>query len=93
LPARTAVLFVDETILRLFPPLRSRWAWRGEQARVRISGRNAKRVLFGAINPRAGRQAVMRGGGMRQELFQTFLRLLRRRWRGRPLVPPIATSP
>ena len=44
------MLFIDATILRLFPPLRCAWAFRGQQAEVRITGRNAKRVLFGAIN-------------------------------------------
>ena len=46
------LLILDATVLRWFPPLRSVWAFRGEQAAVRITGRNAKRVLFGAINPR-----------------------------------------
>ena len=83
---RAVVLFVDETILRLFPPLRAGWAWRGEQAEVRISGYNARRVLYGAINPRTGHRLVMRGRGMRQGEFQAFLRLLRRRYGRRPLV-------
>ena len=43
------VLFEDETILRLFPPLRAKWAWRGSQPEVRVSGANARRVLFGTI--------------------------------------------
>lgn len=79
------VLFLDETILRLFPPLRCAWAFRGQQAEVRITGRNAKRVLFGAINPRTGHRLVMSRPGMRQEDFQAFLRYLRSRYRGRPL--------
>jgi transposase len=79
------VLFVDETILRLFPPLRAKWAYRGEQPVVRVTGGNAKRVLFGAINPRTGHRVVMRGASMRQGEFQAFLRLLRRRYGGRPL--------
>jgi transposase len=41
----------DETTLREFPPLRAAWARRGEQATVVISGRNGRRVLFGALNP------------------------------------------
>ena len=79
------MLFADETILRLFPPLRAKWAWRGEQARVRISGYNARRVLYGAINPRTGRRVLMRGRSMRQGEFQAFLRVLRRSYPGRPL--------
>ena len=80
------MLFADETTLRLFPPLRAKWAWRGEQARVRITGRNAKRVLFGAINARTGARVVMRAGSARQAEFQRFLRLLRRHYGSRPLV-------
>jgi hypothetical protein len=79
------VLFTDATILRLFPPLRCAWAFRGEQAEVRISGRNAKRVLFGAINPRTGHRVVSCRPRMRQEDFQAFLRHLRARYPGRPV--------
>lgn len=45
-----SVWFGDETTLREFPPLRAAWARRGEQAVVTISGRNARRVLHGALN-------------------------------------------
>ena len=79
------VLFIDATILRLFPPLRCAWAFRGQQAEVRITGRNAKRVLFGAINPRTGHRLVTSRPAMRQEDLQAFLRHLRGRYRGRPL--------
>jgi len=44
----------DETGLREFPPLRAAWARRGCQAEVVISGRNARRVLHGALNVRTG---------------------------------------
>jgi transposase len=79
------VLFTDATTLRLFPPLRAAWAYRGEQAEVRITGRNARRVLFGAINPRTGHRLVVRRARQRQEDFQAFLRHLRARYPGRPL--------
>jgi hypothetical protein len=75
----------DETILRLFPVLRRAWSLRGEQAVVPITGRNAKRVLFGTINIRTGHRIVRRGPNMRQEHFQAFLRDLRRCYPGRPL--------
>ena len=83
MPASAVLLFEDETILRLFPVLRRAWSLRGEQARVPITGRNAKRVLFGTINPRTGHRIVWRGLNMRQENFQAFLRLLRRSYPGR----------
>src|SRR5207244_10171764 len=54
LPPRSAKLAEDETDLRLFPPLRAGWARRGEEAPVPISGGNAKRVLFGALNIETG---------------------------------------
>ena len=77
---------MDGTILRQFPPLRAKWAWRGEQAVVRVTGENARRVLFGAVNPRTGHRVVTRGGGMRQEgEFQAFLRRLRAAYPGRAL--------
>jgi transposase len=85
MPPGAALLFVDETILRLYPPLRARWAMRGEQPTVRITGRNAKRVLYGAVNPRTGHRMLMRGASVRQEQFQAFLRRLRRCYPGRPL--------
>lgn len=40
----------DETTLRAFPPLRAAWARRGEQQVGVISGRNARRVVHGALN-------------------------------------------
>ena len=44
----------DETALREFPPLRAGWSKRGEQAAVVISGRNARRVVHGALNLATG---------------------------------------
>ena len=85
MPPHAVLLFVDATTLRWFPPLRFAWAFQGEQAVVKISGRNAKRVLFGAINPRTGHRLVFRRLRQRQEDFQAFLRYLRQRYPGRPL--------
>jgi transposase len=84
MPRHTVLLFVDATILRLFPPLRFAWAFRGEQATVTLSGRNAKRVLFGARNPRTGHRLVLRRPRMRPEDFQAFRRYLRQQYPGRP---------
>lgn len=44
----------DETSLREFPPLRAAWSRRGAQAVVLISGRNARRVVHGALNAATG---------------------------------------
>ena len=74
MPEGAVLLTEDETILRLFPVLRRAWSLRGEQARVPITGQNAKRVLFAAINLRTGRRILMRGRNMRQASFQALLR-------------------
>jgi transposase len=81
----TAVLFADWTILRMYPPLRQAWGWRGEQIQVRISGQNAKRVLFGAIHLRSGHRVLLRRKQAGQSDFQAFLRELRSRYGARPL--------
>jgi hypothetical protein len=85
MPPDAVLLFEDETVLRLFPVLRRAWTLCGEQGKVAISGRNAKRVLFGTINPRTGHRILMRAPNMRQEHFQVFLRLLRRSYPGRQI--------
>jgi transposase len=48
------VWVADETTVREFPPLRAGWSRRGEQATVVISGRNAQRVIHGALNLASG---------------------------------------
>lgn len=71
------LLFTDWTLLRLFPPLRAAWSRVGEQAVVPITGANAKRVLFGAINVRTGHRVVLirkQAGGADARAFFTELR-------------------
>jgi len=48
------VWVADETALREFPPLRASWSQQGHPALVVISGRNARRTLFGALNVATG---------------------------------------
>ena len=85
MPTGAVLLILDATILHLFPPLRCAWAFRGQQAVVGISGQNAKRVLFGAINPRTGHRLVLRRPRVREEDFQAVLHHLREHYPGRPL--------
>ena len=85
MPAETVLLFEDETVLRLFPLLRRAWGLRGEPLRIGITGQNAKRVLFGALNPRTGHRILYQAPNMKQLHFQSFLRLLRRAYREHPL--------
>ncbi len=85
MPAKAVLLFEDEAILRLFPVLRRAWSLRGQQARVPISGKNAKRVLFGAINMGTGHRILMRRANMRHHHFRDYLRLLRSSYPGRAI--------
>jgi transposase len=76
----------DETDLRLFPPLRAGWAVRGQPAPVPISGGNAKRVLFGAINVWTGHRLFLARRHQRGAEFEEFLDLVRWHHRGRRVV-------
>jgi transposase len=79
------VLAMDETDVLLFPPLRAAWAKRGQQARVGLTGRNARRVIFGALNLRTGRRVLAAREHQRAADFCVFLDELRRRYRDRPV--------
>jgi hypothetical protein len=72
----------DETDLLLFPPLRANWSRRGEANRVLLSGRNARRVIFGAMNLRTGTRLFLARQHQRQEDFQAFLHLVHEHYRG-----------
>ncbi|RKH15737.1 IS630 family transposase, partial [Corallococcus praedator] len=80
------LLVMDSTVLRWFPPLRAVWAPLGKQAVVPITGENAKRTLWGAINPRTGKRVVLATQRARREDFMDFLRALRAAYPGRPLL-------
>jgi hypothetical protein len=82
LPERTVVLAEDETDLLLFPPLRAGWAPRGEPAKVLLSGWNARRVVFGAMNLRTGRRLFLARPKGRGADFQAFLAVVRSAYRG-----------
>jgi DDE superfamily endonuclease len=72
----------DETDLLLFPPLRAAWSKRGEVAKVRLSGRNARRVVFGAMNLRTGTRLFVPREKGRSGDFQAFLGEVRSDYRG-----------
>jgi transposase len=82
LPPRSVVLAEDETDLLLFPPLRAAWAKRGEPARVWLSGRNARRVIFGALNVRTGARLFLPRKKGRSADFQAFVTEVRWHYRG-----------
>src|SRR5437879_8691344 len=83
LPRRSVVLAQDETDLLLFPPLRAAWSKRGEAAKVWLSGRNARRVIFGAMNLRTGTRLFVPRAKGRSGDFQAFLGEVRSRYWGR----------
>ena len=83
LPHGCPLLVEDETDLLLFPPLRANWSRRGQPARVLLSGWNAHRVVFGAMNLRSGKRLFLARQRQRQHDFQAFLELIHRHCHGR----------
>jgi hypothetical protein len=77
------VLAEDETDLLLFPPLRAGWSRVGQAVRVTLSGRNARRVVFGAMNLRTGYRLFLPRERQRAADFQAFLAEVHGRCRGR----------
>lgn len=78
---RSVLLAEDETDLLWLPLLRSAWAKRGAAATVSICGRNARRVIFGALNLRTGHRLLEERDHNRQEDFQAYLDLVRWHYR------------
>ncbi len=76
------VLAEDETDLLLFPPLRAAWSPRGQAKQVVLSGRNARRTIFGALNLRTGRRLFLAREHQRAADFQAFLRVVHYYYRG-----------
>jgi transposase len=82
LPRRSVVLAEDETDLLLFPPLRASWSLRGQPREIVISGKNARRVIFGAMNVRSGSRFLLVRERQRAVDFQAFLEVVHRHHRG-----------
>jgi hypothetical protein len=82
LPARSVVLAQDETDLLLFPPLRSCWSPVGQPKEVLLCGRNARRVLFGAMNLRTANRLFLVRERQQAVDFQAFLRVVHYYYRG-----------
>lgn len=76
------LLAQDETDLLLFPPLRAGWSLRGQPREILISGKNARRVVFGAMNVRTAHRLFLVREHQRAGDFQAFLRLLHEHDRG-----------
>src|SRR5262249_39991735 len=82
LPRRSVVLAQDESDLLLFPPLRAAWSKRGTDATVWLSGRNARRVIFGAMNLRTGARGFVPRAKGRSGDFRAVLAEVRSAYRG-----------
>jgi DDE superfamily endonuclease len=67
----------------LFPPLRAAWGRRGQPLEVPISGRNARRVVFGSLNLDTGQRLFLARQRQRSEDFRAFLRLVAGYYGGR----------
>ena len=79
----TVILAEDETILREFPLLRACWGKVGQPVEVPITGSNARRVVFGALNPFTGTRVCTvapRNTGPAFRAFLTALRGVYKRW-------------
>ena len=76
------MLAQDEADLLLFPPLCAAWSKRGEVARVWLSGRNARRVIFGAMNVRTGTRLFVPREKGRSGDFRAFLEEVRSHYWG-----------
>lgn len=87
------MLFEDETDLLLFPPLRAGWAKRGVPFPVLLTGRNAKRVVFGAINPQTGHRVFLPRSRGRSEDFQVFLQTIHHHYRNWPVALLLDEAP
>jgi hypothetical protein len=61
--------------------LRAGWGRRGEPLAVPISGRNARRVVFGALALRTGHRLFLPRERQRAGDFQAFLMYIRRHYR------------
>ena len=80
------MLAEDETDLLLFAPLRAAWAKRGEPTPVLLSGKNARRVVFGAMDLRTGSRLFRACERQRSLDFQVLLEAVRKRYGTRPVV-------
>lgn len=87
------VLAEDETDVRLFPPLRAGWAPRGKQMEVTLTGRNARRVIFGTIDLRTGHRVLLSRENGRAPDFCAFMTELRRRYGTRPIALVLDEDP
>jgi transposase len=90
---RSAVLAQDETDVLLFPPLRAAWSPPGQPLQVSLSGFNARRVIFGALNLCTGKRLFLEREHQRREDFEAFLDLVAEHYRGRDVFMVLDRDP
>jgi transposase len=83
---RIVLLMLDETIVTETPPLYACYGRIGQQVRVPITGRHARRILHGAINVWSGDALLLVTEEWTQEEHQCFLGMIRSHWRGWQIV-------
>jgi transposase len=83
----------DETDLLLFPPLRAAWGRRGQPRDVRISGHNARRVVFGAIDLDRGERLFLARRRQRSADFCAFQQQVADHYEGRPVAMLVDEDP
>lgn len=71
--------------MQLFPPIRAAWVRRGQAGPVPITGRNARRAIFGALHLRTGHLLCLEQKRKRAEEFQEFLDFIRWHYRTCPI--------
>ena len=68
-PNDEVILYVDEVDIHLNPKIGLDWMPRGVQKTVRTPGKNEKRYLAGALNPRTGRVTYVESDQKNSDLF------------------------
>jgi len=78
LPPDEVCLYEDEVDIHLNPKIGPDWMLPGQQKEVVTPGRNVKRYVAGALNPKTGRVVQVSGERKTGELFLALLRKLLR---------------
>jgi hypothetical protein len=76
------ILCTDATIITETPPLRARWALKGEPVEVPIIGNRNKQALYGALNIKTGAICLDQAQKWNQDSFQEHLKQVKAQWRG-----------
>jgi len=69
----------------MFPPLQARWALRGRPSQVVLSGWNAWRAVYGALDIKTGDRFMVVQQRLRALEFSHFLEEVRQTYRGRKI--------